>query len=295
MRSDKYREMEDENDRKSEKHHNMIMSIHAKGGYKKIMEDASDIVLRHLPEAEKMPLMDTERIVAVRMALQAGCGDVAAARLLDAIETCEGAQWSRGWNAAPKDEQVYYSGHGGVPERSWEKDVVRFSDDAMAELNEARACLLSIVAPDYRYETDTSEYGSLYSKRYITRNAASQLAEWYMVARKDAPLVILPKLDLFWYGPFYSALEEVAQRRDRARKAVEKAIEDAKDELFREACVARQGKNPEIKPEETLLDLFLKSVNVKVKTADDLMDDYAAAVRNLDKAQEALDEVSFGV
>lgn len=250
------------------------------GWYKKIMEDAAVVVLRHLPEVEAIPMVETESIIAVKMALQIGCGDIAAARLLDAACAAKYAQHREGWNSAPKEEKIVYRNLEEAPEGSWQSKIVRISEGTRCALLEARASLLKIVAPGTIFKSDDGD--KEYAKDFQFEDSASRsLAEWYLEARKETPLAFHIDGDILYYGNFYPALEKVARRCDEARIAVDKAAEKAKDKLFSDACKTI----PELKKGKTLYDMLFK------KTAAELMDEYVNAVKNMEMAQKALDEM----
>ncbi|MDR2551425.1 MAG: hypothetical protein LBD10_14640 [Desulfobulbus sp.] len=265
-----------------DRYYENLSIIREAGGYSKIMVAGVEVVTHHLQEVAAMPMVDAEDLLTVHSALEAGCADLAAARLIDAADAAELAQWKAGWDAAPAEEQVYYSGHGGVPPRSWEPSIVRLSGTAQKELLAARASLLGLVAAEAEFESDDGTFK--HNRHYMHGCCAAGLAGWYLEARRSSRLIILPKYDIDYYGQFYAAVEILVQNLEKEKEKLKEAHKAISDRLMEEAF-PNDASSP-----VSFSDFF----GFDPLTTEELKSNYLAAVEHHREAEAALDAMFGG-
>lgn len=241
-----------------------------------VRREAGDVVAGCFAAVAALPMIDTEALALARLAIDAGSPDLAAARLIDAAYEAELAQWLVGWNAAPKEEQVYYSGHGGTPVRSWEEQVVRLDAATYKKLWAARNCIMSRFAPDTM--DHSGDYAHKFSSRYESGCCARDLGAWLVEAMRLRECLLFAH-DEWAVGGYLAGVAAVWHRREKARGAAEKAADDLRNKLFDDfTAEVRKNSRP------SLFELF----GGKPKSAEELRAVWLEKVAAFEQAEECL-------
>lgn len=176
------------------------------GGWRVLEERACNLVRESLPSLKEIKYVDPAHIALVESALEQMAGDVAAAYALDAYEKAI----RKGYNC------------GDYQNRSL----------ILKGLIEARAIILSIVAPNVMFESDSGEYSPI--KGYSCERALQELKDWYAEGRKEGPMCLDAFATILAWPEFYFRLELKHREIDAGKKRVAEDFEALRTAVMRD-------------------------------------------------------------